>query len=111
MAGHVIDIEKLPALYPTAHLMSEFWDALGRAVATFGYLEEVLGKAIFAFTATRLYDDEVVLMAEFEKWNSVLERALSDQLGGLIDSYQKAASNHDKRVPADFLTKLADGLR
>jgi hypothetical protein len=111
MTGHIIDIGTLPEFYPTIHISSEFWEALGRTVATFGFLEEVLGKAIFAFTATRLYDDEAVLVAEFETWNKVLERALADQLGGLIDAYQKAASEHHKKVPADFLSTLVDSLR
>ena len=34
----------------------QFWEQLGRTVATYGFLEEVLGKAIFAFTATRNYE-------------------------------------------------------
>jgi hypothetical protein len=34
-----------------------FWEALGRTIATFGFLEEVLGKAIFAFTATTQYQE------------------------------------------------------
>lgn len=51
--GFVVDIDKLPANFPTHRHDPAFWEALGRTVATFGFLEEVLGKAIFAFTATR----------------------------------------------------------
>jgi len=49
----VVNIEELPTGFPTHKHPSEFWEALGRTVATFGFLEETLGKAIFAFTATR----------------------------------------------------------
>ena len=73
---------------------AEFWEALGRTIATFGFLEEILGKAIFSFTAKRQFPDNE-LEVEFEKWLPTLEKALNDPLGGLIDSYGKAvrASN------------------
>jgi hypothetical protein len=48
----VVDIKNLPPLFPTHRHSSMFWESLGRTVATFGFLEEVLGKAIFAFSAT-----------------------------------------------------------
>jgi hypothetical protein len=51
--GFAVDIERLPVNFPTQRHDAAFREALGRAVATFGFLEEVLGKAIFAFTATR----------------------------------------------------------
>ena len=106
---HVIDVGKLPLHYPTNHMPTEFWEVLGRAVATFGFLEEVLGKAIYAFTATRLYDDEATLLAEFDKWNAALERALSDQLGALIDSYAKAVKG---RTGQDtYESELIDDLK
>lgn len=55
----ITDHRKVPVNFPT-HLHSvEFWGALGRVVATFGFLEQTLGKAIFSFTATReIPDDE-----------------------------------------------------
>lgn len=49
----VVDTARLPALFPTHLHDGSFWEALGRAVATFGFLEEALGKAIFVFTGTR----------------------------------------------------------
>ena len=51
----IIDREKLPQLFPTHGHSPQFWEQLGRTIATYGFLEEVLGKAIFAFTATRTY--------------------------------------------------------
>jgi hypothetical protein len=85
----VVDHKNLPPYFPTHGHSAAFWEALGRTVATFGFLEEVLGKAIFAFTATKPIPPEKA-EAEFEKWLPTLKRALSDPLGGLIDTYGKA---------------------
>jgi len=78
---------------------------LGRAVATFGFLEEVLAKAIFAFTATRPYNQSEMDEA-FEQWLPKLERALTDPLGGLIDSFGKAVRDY----PDEAITNLPDLL-
>lgn len=51
--GFAVDPDRLPANFPTHRHEAEFWEALGRGVATFGFFEEVLGKAIFSVTATR----------------------------------------------------------
>ena len=82
----LVNIQELPTDFPTHKHASEFWEALGRTVATFGYLEETLGKAIFAFTAMRRIPPNEQ-EAEFERWLPTLERALIDPLGGLIESY------------------------
>jgi hypothetical protein len=82
---------------------------LGRTVATFGFLEETLGKAIFSFTATREIPEDQI-QAEFEKWLPTLERALSDPLGGLIDAYGKAVRNN-KAATITNLDNLLEDLR
>ena len=84
-----VDVQKLPMDFPTHKHAPEFWEALGRTVATFGFLVETLGKAIFSFTATRHIPSRE-LQAEFVKWLPTLERALTDPLGNLIESYSKA---------------------
>lgn len=105
----IIDRERLPPAFPTHRHSASFWEALGRAVATFGFLEETLGKAIFAFTGTReIPSDEIE--AEFEKWLPTLRRALSDPLGGLIDSYGKAVSQNPAATISN-LPNLLDDLR
>jgi hypothetical protein len=101
----VVDIESLPPLFPTHLHDAIFWEALGRTIATFGFLEEVLGKAIFAFTATKLYSESAV-PAAFEKWLPTLERALIDPLAGLIDAYGKAVRSN----PEATITNLDDLL-
>ena len=73
----VVDIKNLPPLFPTHRHSAMFWENLGRTIATFGFLEEVLSKAIFAFSATTRYPESEVAAA-FEKWLPTLERALID---------------------------------
>lgn len=90
---HVINLDALPKMFPTHKHEPMFWESLGRAVATFGFLEETLGKAIFAFTATKPHSDEEARKA-FEKWIPKLQNALSDQLWNLIESYGKAVREH-----------------
>lgn len=69
----------MPELFPTNFHSPLFWEQLGRTIATFGFIEEVLGKAIFAFTATRKYEAQEIEDA-YEAWLPRLERALTDQL-------------------------------
>jgi hypothetical protein len=85
-----VDRDKLPPLFPTDRHSPEFWELLGRAIATYGFLEEVLGKAIFALTATRTYSPSEIDSA-YRAWLPQLERALTDQLWNLAESYGKAA--------------------
>lgn len=103
--GHVVNTTHLPNQFPTHSHEPAFWESLGRAVATFGFLEEVLAKAIFAFTATRPYEASEFEEA-FEQWLQQLERALSDPLGGLIHTYGKAVRDH----PDIAITNLPDLL-
>ena len=107
----IINLASLPKDFPTHRHSVEFWTALGRTVATFGFLEEVLGKAIFSFTATRKIPKDQI-EAEFEKWLPTLERALSDPLGGLIESYGKAVRVHDgAAITQQDLVALLEQLR
>ncbi len=75
---HIIDIDALPDFYPTNRHNSAFWEALGRVVASFGFLEKTLAKAIFAFTATKPYSEEEVKKA-LDEWMPKLQIALSDE--------------------------------
>ena len=102
-----IDRSALPALFPTHTHFPLFWEQLGRTVATFGFLEEVLGKAVFAFTGTRSYSADEIEDA-VEAWAPKLERALKDQLNSLADSYGKAVKeNQNAKVEnVDELIRL-----
>jgi hypothetical protein len=80
----IVDRSGCPPGFPTHFHSPQFWEELGRAIATFGFLEEVLAKAIFAFTGTKPYSEEEIKNA-YEKWTTVLEKAMYGQLSGLID--------------------------
>lgn len=86
----IINRDSLPPEFPTHTHSPQFWEQLGRTIATYGFLEEVLGKAIFAFTATRNYSPEDI-DAAYQAWLPQLERALTDQLWNLAESYGKTA--------------------
>lgn len=106
---HVVAVDKLPLEFPTHRHSSDFWQALGRAVATFGFLEETLGKAIFSFTAMRSYSDDQIEEA-YRVWLKTLERALSNPLGNLTDSYGKAVRD-DGDASIKNLDELIADLR
>lgn len=98
----VVDKESLPKSFPTHRHDALFWEALGRAVATFGFLEEALAKAIFAITATREYSSQEQLDKDFTGWFGKLERVLSDQLGGLTQTFCKEVKVHGKAKHEGF---------
>lgn len=106
---YCINQDGLPDKFPTHGHEAAFWESLGRAVATFGFLEEVLGKAIFAFTATRSYGDAEIDQA-YADWLPKLECALIDPLGNLIDTYGKAVRDNPDAVIENF-DELLDDLR
>lgn len=107
--GHVVNLDALPNLYPTHLHDAVFWEWLGRTVGTYGFLEEVLGRAIFSFTGTRNYDERDVQKAYMD-WLPTLKRALSDPLGGLIDSYSKAVRENSSSTITN-LNDLVEDLR
>lgn len=104
----VEDVARLPDGFPTQRHDSAFWEALGRAIGTFGFLEEILGKAIFSFTGTRPYDDEAKLRQAYAELCPRLERALTDPLGNLIDTYGKAVREHPNAIITNLDDLLAD---
>ena len=103
----MIDERKLPPAFPTHRHSAEFWEQLGRAIATYGFLEEVLGKAIFAFTGTRTYAPEEIATA-YEAWVATLERALIDPLWNLAESYGKSVREHPDSTITNIDELVAD---
>jgi len=104
-----VDLDGLPAKFPTHKNEGAFWESLGRAVATFGFMEDILAKAIFTFTATRPYDEAEIQQA-YAEWLPKLERALIDPLGNLIDAYGKAVRDNPEAT-IDNLDDLLSDLR
>ena len=105
----IIDQGALPEKYPTDKHETGFWESLGRAVATFGFLEEVLSKAIFSFTATKPYSEHEIEQA-YAEWLPKLERTLVDPLGNLIDTYGKSV-RENPMATIDNLDELINDLR
>jgi hypothetical protein len=97
----VINQEQLPPRFPTHRHKPAFWEHLGRTIATFSFLEEVLGKAIFAFTATRRYDESEIDEA-YRRWLPQLQSALSDTLYPLAEVYEKTVRDHPDAVIENF---------
>lgn len=71
------------------------------------FLEEVLGKAIFAFTATRHYAAEEV-DAAYRAWLPQLERALTDQLWNLAEVYGKVVRENSATTILNIDDLVAD---
>ncbi|WP_156842081.1 hypothetical protein [Novosphingobium aquimarinum] len=103
----MIDIAALPEGFPTHLHLDEFWQELGRTIATYGFLEETLGKAIFAFTAVTEYQDDEVSTA-LEKWQGQLEKALTDPLGAKIQAYESAVKAYGRCGLSGFETLILD---
>lgn len=93
LSEKLIDRTLLSRQFPTHQHSPEFWEQLGRVIATFGFLEETLARAIFAVTATTEYSEEEI-QAKFEKWPSILKCALSDTLVPLSETYAKTVKEH-----------------
>ncbi|MBW8832859.1 MAG: hypothetical protein JF606_26395 [Burkholderiales bacterium] len=106
-AGHVINRDALPDKFPTHLHDPEFWEALGRAVATFGFLEDALSKAIFALTATTPYKEAEIEEA-YKAWLPKLEKALADPLGNLINTYGNSVRDHGGAKVENFEQLLED---
>jgi hypothetical protein len=103
----IVDASRIPDNFPTNVHEPAFWEELGRTVATFGFLEETLGKAIFAITGTREIP-EAEIEREMARWLPVLEHALSDQLGSLIATYEGAAKSNEKFTMTNVSDLVAD---
>ena len=103
----IVNQRDLPPMFPTHRHAAQFWEALGRATATFGFLEETLGKAIFAFTATRTYSEQEVEEA-YKRWLPQLEKALTDQLCNLAEVFGKAVRDHPDATIENLEELVAD---
>ena len=109
----VVDRARLPDDWPTNRGSRAFWEQLGRTVATFSYLEDMMARAWFGLTATRQFEDMEQAEAAFPQWEKALKESLTDSLRSLTDKL-KRAFNDDERVPDEvvgaFLARL-DELR
>lgn len=91
--GAMTDREGLPEMFPTHRHDPRFWEHLGRAVASFGFLEDVLKKAYFALTGTTPVAPEDAKKA-VKKWGDDLERVMTKPLKYLAKDFGVAANAH-----------------
>ncbi len=97
------------SLFPTHKHSLEFWEYLGRTIATYGFLEEVLDKAIFAFTATREYNPNEIEEV-YKTWFATLERALTGQLCNLAEKCGRVVKDNPKATN-ESVDELVDQVR
>ena len=95
-----VNRDDLPAKWPTHEGAPVFWEEIGRTVAAFGFLEDVLARAYFALTATREYAIIDEAEAAFPGWPKNLERSLTDTLASLTAKIGEAFENDDRVLPA-----------
>ena len=103
----IVNRSALPEHFPTHKHEPDFWESLGRTVATFGFLEETLAKAIFAFTVTLPCNEEESQEA-FEKWLPQLQRILTEQLWNLIESYGKTVRTNPNASIVNLAELIGD---
>ena len=87
----IIDRECLPKMFPTHRHDPEFWEHVGRAIASFGFLEDTLKKAYFSFTGTTPVAPEDAERA-VEQWGKRLEKIMTMQLWNLAKEFEGAAT-------------------
>ena len=107
--GYRIARDHMPHRWPTHRCPAEFWEELGRTIATFGFLEDCLKRANLAVTATRKYESVEEAEAAFARWERDLEKSLDESLRILIKRFV-CALNHDDRFRQDYVSKIEKRL-
>ena len=109
----VVDRARLPEDWPTNRGTPAFWEELGRTVAAFTHLEDMLARACFGMTGSRQYANFEDAKAAFPQWEGALKASLTDSLGPLTSKLGKAFRNDD-RLQGDFADDIIvrlDALR
>ena len=103
----IIDRKRLPKMFPTHRHAPEFWEHLGRAIASFGFLEDTLKKAYFSFTGTTPVAPEGAERA-VEQWGKRLEKVVTMQLWNLANEFEGAATANPTRSTENIGELVAD---
>ena len=82
-----VDIDNLPPNWPTHFIDHNFWEELGRTIATFGFLEKTLAKAIFVLSAKR--ERKEITKEMYKRWLARTQKSLQEPLGYLINKFEK----------------------
>ena len=111
-----IDRDALPPEWPVNQGPSDFWQELGKTVATFGYLEHILASTCYALLATGeraaalLQADDLAAMG---RWSERLLRSQTDSMHRLtceLDQVLDEAGLVPRAVREDLVARL-DELR
>lgn len=95
---------------PEAHytLPADFAALLGQCVANFGWLEEILKRAIFALDRAKLADD--LTPQELQAWATRIGALADDSMGTLIDQFDAAMRRYpglrDRGQITETLTEM-----
>lgn len=81
-------------VYPESYytLPADFAQAIGHAVAGFGWLEEVMKRTIYSLDRARLADD--LSEAELQAWLQQMSGIADDSMGTLIEQLDAALRRH-----------------
>jgi len=106
----------LEKYYPTQKHSADFWEHLGRVVATFGFLEEIMAKAYLAFTGNKKlsFNSDKELEEAYEKWGKELEKVATGQLSFLLKKYKEATKDLEHKIDINMLyseVKEANDIR
>jgi hypothetical protein len=88
----------------------EFWEELGRTIATLAFLEDCLKRASLAITATRTYRTVEQAEAAFATWERDLESSLNETLKKLAERMATALKG-DERYPTNIVDTIQNGLK
>lgn len=108
--GHRIARDRMPSRWPTHRCPGEFWEELGRTIATFGFLEDCLKRANLAVTASREFDSVEAAEEAFREWERDLEKSLDESLGVLTQRFVRGLSKDD-RFRQDYVSKIETKLK
>ena len=82
--------ERLPQ-----HASEGLWEEVGRAVATFGTLEDTLPRALYVITGHQEVEEGEAADRQFNEWCKKLISHMSDTLGGLAHELETAWNERD----------------
>ncbi|MBD9525341.1 hypothetical protein [Paracoccus sp. PAR01] len=96
---------------PESHhpLPADFAAGLGQCVASFGWLEEIIKRTIFALDKARLADD--LTHKQLQSWMVRMGHLADDSMGTLIDQLDAAMRRHPGLHDRDRITDRLNRIK
>ena len=105
--------DPFPEDWPTQKGAPEFWEEIGRTVASFAVLEDILARVLVAVTGSREYDEEEISREDLhglvKQLNAGLEKPMYDNLTILINRLDETHFPDEKnfgRLRAELVRRL-----